>query len=109
MERSTTSSVAKYSRPKSFRQPAPDPTRIDDDAPEWKEEDFRAAKKLSDMPDDFQQVVRRARGPQKSPRKIQTAVRYDADIIEAFKADGPGWQTRMNDALREWLRIHHRV
>jgi uncharacterized protein (DUF4415 family) len=27
---------------------------------------------------------------------------------DAFKATGPGWQTRMNDALREWLRTHGR-
>lgn len=57
----------------------------------------------------FQKAIRRTRGPQVSPRKVQTAVRYDADIIEAFKSDGPGWQTRMNAALRDWLRTHHRV
>ena len=87
----------------------PDPTRIDDDAPKWGAEDFKSAKKLSDMPADFQQAIRRARGPQQSPKKVQTAVRYDADILEAFKAEGPGWQTRMNDALRDWLRSHHRA
>ena len=57
----------------------------------------------------FQKAIRRTRGPQVSPRKVQTAVRYDADSIEAFKSDGPGWQTRMNAALRDWLRTHHRV
>lgn len=36
--------------------------------------------------------------------KVLLTVRYDADIIDAFKATGDGWQTRMNDALREWLR-----
>jgi uncharacterized protein (DUF4415 family) len=35
-------------------------------------------------------------------------IRYDADIIAAFKATGAGWQTRMNDALREWLGAHPR-
>ncbi len=87
----------------------PNPTCIDDDAPEWSAADFNTAKRLSEMPADFQHVIRRARGPQKTPRKVQTAVRYDADIIEAFKAEGPGWQTRMNEALRDWLRMHHRV
>jgi len=28
------------------------------------------------------------------------------DLINAFKSDGPGWQTRMNNALREWLKAH---
>ncbi len=84
----------------------PNPTMIDDNAPEWGADDFKKAKPLDSMPADFQQAVRRLRGPQKAPRKVQTAVRYDADIIEAFKASGPGWQTRMNNALREWLQEH---
>ncbi|WP_353477430.1 BrnA antitoxin family protein, partial [Klebsiella pneumoniae] len=46
------------------------------------------------------------RAPQKAPTKVQTAVRYDAEVIEAFKATGKGWPTRMNDALREWLKTH---
>ena len=29
-----------------------------------------------------------------------------ADVMAAFKATGAGWQTRMNDALRDWLRTH---
>jgi len=31
-------------------------------------------------------------------------VRYDADVVDAFRATGKGWQTRMNDVLREWLK-----
>jgi uncharacterized protein (DUF4415 family) len=48
----------------------------------------------------------RHRGPQKAPTKVQTAVRYDAEEIEAFKATGKGWPTRINDALGEWLKTH---
>ena len=43
---------------------------------------------------------RRARGPQKSPTKQLVSVRLAREIVEHFKAQGPGWQTRMNDALR---------
>lgn len=86
-----------------------DPSRIDDDTPEWSAQDFKSAKKLPDMPADFQQAIRRARGLQQSPRKVQTAIRYDANILEAFKADGPGWKTRMNNVLRDSLRSHHRA
>jgi uncharacterized protein (DUF4415 family) len=32
-----------------------------------------------------------------------TRIRLDADVLEGLKATGKGWQTRMNDALREWL------
>jgi uncharacterized protein (DUF4415 family) len=38
--------------------------------------------------------------------KVLVSIRYDADIIERFRATGEGWQTRMNDALRDWLREH---
>jgi uncharacterized protein (DUF4415 family) len=44
--------------------------------------------------------------PRLESPKVQLTVRYDADIVEAFKATGEGWQTRMNNALREWLQTH---
>lgn len=56
---------------------------------------------------EFKQLKRMGR-PRKASPKVPLTVRYDADIIEAFKAGGEGWQTRMNDALREWLQTHHR-
>ena len=43
---------------------------------------------------------RRTRGRQKAPTKEQIHIRLDADIIEHFRGGGPGWQTRLNDALR---------
>ena len=41
------------------------------------------------------------RGPQKAPVKQAVYLRLDADILERFKAGGPGWQTRINQALRD--------
>lgn len=35
--------------------------------------------------------------------KEQVAIRLDKDILEAFRAQGPGWQTRINQALRLYL------
>lgn len=46
---------------------------------------------------------RRTRGPSKRPAKEQVAIRLDPEVLEAFRADGPGWQTRMNVALKDWL------
>ena len=86
-----------------------DPERVDDDNPEWTETDMHTAVRLDGLPESLQRKLRGQRGPQKAPRKIQTAVRYDVDIIDAFKAGGPGWQTRMNQALREWLRGREKV
>lgn len=52
----------------------------------------------------------RGRGrPLGSGTKEQITMRLDADVIEAFKRDGDGWQTRMNGVLRDWLHAHHRV
>ena len=36
--------------------------------------------------------------------KISTTIRLDADIVEKFRAQGPKWQTRINAALRDWLK-----
>jgi uncharacterized protein (DUF4415 family) len=49
------------------------------------------------------QVARRTRGPNKQPTKEQIAIRLDQDVLSAFRVDGPGWQSRVNAALREWL------
>lgn len=44
--------------------------------------------------------------PAGSGTKEQVAIRLDRDVLSAFRSSGPGWQTRMNDALRDWLRSH---
>lgn len=51
---------------------------------------------------------RRAGRPAGSGSKEQVAIRFDHDVLAAFRAGGPGWQTRMNVALREWLAQHPR-
>ena len=45
-------------------------------------------------------VLKRGRGPQAAPTKVLTSIRLDADILEFFKAQGRGYQSRINDALR---------
>jgi len=53
------------------------------------------------------EVALRKRGrPVGSGTKEQVAIRFDREILETFRASGQGWQTRMNDALRDWLRSH---
>lgn len=46
------------------------------------------------------------RGPQKRPTKVAVTVRYSPEVLEYFKATGEGWQTRMNEALREYVEQH---
>lgn len=51
-------------------------------------------------------LAARRRGPQKAPTKIPTTIRFDADVLAALKTTGRGWQTRVNDAMRDWLKEH---
>ena len=74
-----------------------------DDAPELTDEFFEQA-------DEYvgDQLVRRGRRKAESP-KLALIVRYDAEVVEAFRATGKGWQTRMNEALKDWLKTHSPV
>ncbi|WP_244466941.1 BrnA antitoxin family protein [Devosia geojensis] len=42
--------------------------------------------------------------PKSANPKVSVSLRLDREVVEGFKADGPGWQTRMNAALAESLR-----
>jgi uncharacterized protein (DUF4415 family) len=53
--------------------------------------------------------IRRRRGAGKAQPKTIVTVRLDPDVVEAFKADGPGWQSRMNAALRQAKKLPDRA
>lgn len=53
---------------------------------------------------EFKQL-RRGR-PLGSGTKAQVTLRLDVDILEKFKSSGDGWQTRINEALKSWVRTH---
>ena len=44
------------------------------------------------------------RPPSSRPLKVPTTIRFDADVLAALKASGRGWQTRVNEMLREWVK-----
>ena len=46
------------------------------------------------------------RGPQKQPTKVAVTVRHSPEVVEYFRGTGEGWQTRMNDALRAYVKRH---
>jgi uncharacterized protein (DUF4415 family) len=63
---------------------------------------FRPASQA--LPVDLQETLGvRRRGPQKAPTKVSTTIRLDADLLEALKATGEGWQTRVNALVRREL------
>lgn len=47
------------------------------------------------------ELLRRRGRPASANPKLPVKLRLDPDVVDAFKAGGPGWQSRMNEALRK--------
>lgn len=74
----------------------------DEESPEWTDAEFAKSKSLDRFPELASLVrARGERGPQKAPTKQQVTLRLDRDVVERFRSTGPGWQGRINDALRK--------
>lgn len=52
------------------------------------------------------ELTRTRRGRPNGSDKTQIALRVDNVVLDAFRAQGKGWQTRINEALKEWLKEH---
>ena len=72
----------------------------DTDNPEWTAKDFRRAKPVAKI---FPGLAKsqRVRAPQKEPTKIAVSLRLTREVVERFKSKGPGWQARMDEALKK--------
>jgi len=67
-----------------------------------KDEDDRPLSKQ-----EMRQGIRNRGGrPRKENPKIQISIRYSPEVVAYFKSIGKGWQTRMDEALKEWMREH---
>lgn len=77
------------------------------DDPATKSDDWNGAF-VTHSADELRNVVaaRRTRGPNRLPTKEQVAVRYSPEVLAYFRATGSGWQTRMDDVLREYVSQH---
>ena len=78
----------------------------DADIPELTAEDFRRMRPAREvLREQFGERIAarllrpRGRPPKENP-KAQVTLRLDTEVLEHFKASGPGWQTRINAALR---------
>lgn len=82
----------------------PDPI-IDDENPEWTAEDFARALPADSLPAEilahFPNTLARLRGKGVKPAKVPVNIRLSPDVLAHFKAGGPGWQTRIDEALRQ--------
>ncbi|ADO42392.1 BrnA antitoxin family protein [Ketogulonicigenium vulgare] len=75
----------------------------DPDAPEATDDQLAKAKPFAEAMPQLAENLRRNLGgrPKSDNPKVAVSLRLDQDVIEKFKAAGPGWQSRMNKALRE--------
>lgn len=78
----------------------------DPDTWEWTEEEWASSRPAIEVAPDIVKAYREGRltiAPhlRREQPKTRVTIRLDADVVARLRADGPGWQTRANAALRE--------
>ena len=48
-------------------------------------------------------LYRRTRGRQKAPKKVLISLRVSSEVLDHFRALGKGWQTRIDEALKNLI------
>jgi uncharacterized protein (DUF4415 family) len=77
----------------------------DADIPELTDEQIAKGLPMSEaMPEVYAALIEaiEKRGATRT-KKTPVSIRLDDDVIEKLRASGPGWQSRANDALREFV------
>ncbi|MGY4497382.1 uncharacterized protein (DUF4415 family) [Bradyrhizobium sp. GM24.11] len=74
------------------------------DNPELTKADFAKARPFSEVFPDLSASIRKGRGPNKAPTKKLVSLRLSPEVVEHFKSTGPGWQSRIDEALRKALK-----
>ena len=69
------------------------------------DEDIDLSDALEITPDMFAQAVVR-RGLKPAPKKQQITIRVDDDVLACFRAQGRGYQTKINALLRAYMEAH---
>ncbi|MGI9213136.1 MAG: BrnA antitoxin family protein [Methylococcaceae bacterium] len=85
--------------------------RPDDDSPELTEADFKRMRPASEMLPEIlgtemaaEMLKPKGGRPRSETPKVFIGIRLDKTVVEAFKATGKGWQTRMNQVLSDWAK-----
>ena len=85
----------------------PNPELIDEENPEWTDEMFKQSVGFSGLPEPLQAKLRGR--PKAAVTKERITIRLSQDVVERFRASGDGWQTRVDAALKDWLKTHSPV
>jgi uncharacterized protein (DUF4415 family) len=54
-------------------------------------------------------LTRRRGRPRKADAKVHTHIRPSPQVLGYFRATGPGWQTRIDEMLRQWVKRYRRA
>jgi len=81
-------------------------TSPDGEVRELTGEDFKRGIPYSGLPSSLQEKLRKPRGPQVAPKKERITIRLSHEVVAKFRATGPGWQAKLDQALHEWLEAH---
>jgi uncharacterized protein (DUF4415 family) len=86
--------------------------RPDDNNPEWTDENFARARPAAAVLPRYigqaatDELLRRGPGrPRQETRKVNQTLRLDADVLQAYRQKGKGWQTLINDILRRNMPV----
>jgi uncharacterized protein (DUF4415 family) len=61
-------------------------------------------KPFSSLPKSVQAIIRGR--PKAEVTKERITIRLSPEVVAAFRSTGAGWQTRMDAALKDWLKNH---
>ena len=90
--------------PKKKNYTARDMREVSDN-PEWTKADFAKAKPFAEALPELAAAIRKGRGPNKAPTKRLVSLRLSPDVLDHFKAKGPGWQSKIDETLRKAARL----
>lgn len=76
-----------------------DPELIDSENPEWDDAMFAKAKRGS-------AAARKVGRPKSETPKVQKTLRLSQEVLDFFQEGGRGWQTRIDDVLKEHVSKH---
>ncbi|AVT75926.1 hypothetical protein RPPS3_18630 [Rhodopseudomonas palustris] len=77
----------------------------DVESPELTAEQIKELRPFAEVLPDLAASIRRGRGPNKAPTKRLVSLRLSPEVIDTYKAGGPGWQSRIDADLRRINKI----
>jgi uncharacterized protein (DUF4415 family) len=93
--------MSKRAKPKHISQEDWDAV----DSPPLTDEMLRNMRPAAEVhPELVEDYLRRRGRPKAEEPKQLVSLRLDADVVRAFREEGPGWQTRINETLSKAVK-----